>query len=74
MNNTPSNKSTRLALMVSGGIDALIGSILLLIGFQLLPVDVTKYGFENWHAFLAGGLFFVIGIGVFTYNFSRIEE
>ncbi len=73
MNNAP-KKAQRKALMLSGGIDALIGSILLLIGLHVLPIDITQYGFENWYAFLLGGLFFIIGIGVFTYNFSRLEE
>jgi hypothetical protein len=72
--NNPPNKTTRMALMISGGIDTLIGSVFLLIGFHLLPIDITQYGFENWYAFLVGGLFFIIGVGVFAYNFSRLEE
>ncbi|HSA99591.1 MAG TPA: hypothetical protein VLE49_02995 [Anaerolineales bacterium] len=74
MNNKPPNKTQRMALMISSGMDALLGSILLLIGFHVVPVDVTQYGFENWHAILSGGLFFIIGVLVFAYNFSRIEE
>jgi hypothetical protein len=63
-----------MALIVSGAVDALIGSVLLLIGFRLLPIDVTQYGFESWQALLAGGLFFVTGVGVAAYNVSRLEE
>lgn len=72
--NNPPNKSKRLVLMLSGGIDALIGSIFLLIGLHALPIDVAQYGFENWYAFPLGGLFFLTGVGVFAYNFSRLEE
>ncbi len=60
--------------MISGAIDALIGCILLLMGLHWLPIDITRYGFENWQAFLVGGLFFLVGIGVLAYNLSRSEE
>ena len=60
--------------MISGGIDALIGAILLLIGFGLLPIEVAQYGFENWHAILLGGILFVMGVGFVAYNLSRLEE
>lgn len=72
--NGPLNKSTRLALMISGGIDTLLGSCLVLVGLRLLPIDVTEFGFENWHALLLGGFLFIVGIAVIAYNFSRFEE
>lgn len=72
--NSPSNRNKRLAFMISGITDALIGAVLLLIGFGLLPVEITKYGFENWHANLLGAVLFILGIGTFAYNLSRLEE
>lgn len=60
--------------MLSGGVDALIGGVLLLIGFGFLPVDVTDYGVENWHVNLLGGAMFLLGAVTFAYNFSRLEE
>jgi hypothetical protein len=72
--NNPPNKTRRVVLMFSGGIDTLLGSFFLLVGFGLLPVDVTRFGFENWHAILLGGIFFIMGIGVVAYNLSRLEE
>lgn len=72
--NNPPNKTKRMALMLSGGIDALLGAFFLLVGFGLLPLDVTQYGFENWHVILLGAIFFIMGIGVFAYNLSRLEE
>ena len=72
--NSPSNRNKRLAFMISGITDVLIGAVLLLIGFGLLPVEVTKYGFENWHANLLGAVLFILGIGTFAYNLSRLEE
>lgn len=72
--NNPSNKSKHIALMISGATDALIGAVLLSIGFRLLPFDVTSYGVENWIVNLIGAVMFFIGAGVFAYNLTRLEE
>ena len=74
MNNIPPNRARRLAFMLSGAIDALIGAVLLLIGFGFLPFDVTQYGVENWHVNLLGGVMFLLGAGTFAYNISRLDE
>ena len=60
--------------MLSGAIDALIGAFLLLVGLELLPIDVTNYGFANWHVNLLGAVMFILGAGMFAYNLSRLEE
>lgn len=59
--------------MVSGGMDALLGSFFLLIGLGFLPIKAAHYGFENWHAILLGCIFFIVGMGVIAYNLSRLE-
>ena len=74
MQDNPSNRNKRLAFMISGIMDALIGAFILLIGFGLLPVDVTNYGLQNWHVNLLGAVMFILGVGIFAYNFSRFEE
>jgi hypothetical protein len=73
MNNSP-NRTRRLAFVLSGATDALIGGILLLIGFGFLPVDVTDYGLQNWHLILLGGVLFATGMGFVVYNLSRWDE
>jgi membrane-bound ClpP family serine protease len=70
--NNPSNRNKRLAFMISGITDAVIGAVLLLIGFGWLPVELTKYGLENWHVNLLGALMFIIGVGTFAYHLSRL--
>jgi hypothetical protein len=74
MNNNPPNKTRRIALILSGATDALLGTFLLLVGFKLLPIDITQFGLENWHAILIGGIFFILGTVVVAYNLSRLEE
>lgn len=68
------NRTKRLALVISGATDALLGGILLLIGFGFLPVDVADYGFESWHAILLGGVLFITGMIFVAYNVSRWDE
>jgi len=60
--------------MLSGGIDALLGAFFLLVGFGLLPIDVAQFGLESWHAMLAGGILFIVGVWFVAYNLSRLEE
>ena len=74
MDNNPSSRNRRLAFILSGITDALIGAALVLMGFGFLPVDVTEYGFKNWHAIIFGGVMFFIGIVTIAYNLSRLEE
>ncbi len=73
MNISP-KKGKRVAFMISAGIDALMGGILLLIGFNLLPVDLAQYGLENWQLILFGGILFIVGMAIVGYNLSRLEE
>jgi branched-subunit amino acid ABC-type transport system permease component len=72
--NTSPNRARRIAFIVSGAMDALLGGILLLIGFGFLPVDATQYGVQNWHVNLLGGVMFLLGAVTFAYNLSRLED
>ena len=72
--NTSPNRTKRLAFVISGATDALIGGILLLLGFGLLPIEVTEYGFQNWHAILLGSILFISGVWFVAYNLSRWDE
>lgn len=71
---TPPNRSKRIAFTISGATDAMLGAILLLLGFGLLPVDITDYGLQHWHAIALGGILFATGMGFVVYNLSRWEE
>ena len=73
MNNSP-QRARRVAFMLSGIVDAVIGCILLLIGLGFLPLDVTEYGLQAWHVNLLGGAMFILGTITFAYNLSRLQE
>ena len=74
MDNNPSNRTKRLAFIISGIMDALIGAALVLVGFGVIPIDLADYGFQNWHAQALGGIMFLIGVATLAYNLSRMEE
>ena len=60
--------------MLSGATDALIGAVILLIGFGLLPVDIADYGLPAWLVILVGAVMFIIGAWMAAYNYSRLDE
>lgn len=72
--NLPPNKGRRLALLISGIVDALIGAVFLLIGFGILPVDLAQYGLAPIHVNVIGGVMFLLGAFTFAYNLSRLDE
>ncbi len=73
MNQSPA-RTRRLAFLLSGLTDASIGAILLLLGFDMLPVDVTDYGFQSWHAILLGAFLFVPGAWFVVHSIARWNE
>ena len=72
--NEPSNRNKRIAFMLSGIMDAIIGAVLLSIGLGWLSFDVTQYGLQNWHVNLLGAIMFIIGAATAIYNLSRLQE
>ncbi len=73
-NSSPPNRTRRLAFIISGMTDALIGAAILLIGFGIVPIDVSDYGLPRWLVILLGAVMAVVGASVAIYNFSRLEE
>lgn len=68
------NKNKRILFILSGATDALIGAVILLIGFGFLPLDVADYGLPGWLVILVGAFMFIIGAWIAAYNYSRLEE
>jgi branched-subunit amino acid ABC-type transport system permease component len=68
------NRNKRIVFMLSGAIDALIGAVILLIGFGFLPVDIADYGLPSWVVILVGAFMFIMGAWMAAYNYLRLEE
>jgi branched-subunit amino acid ABC-type transport system permease component len=74
MNDNLPNRNKRIVFILSGATDALIGAVILLIGFELLPVDIADYGLPSWLAILVGAIMFIMGAWMAAYNYSRLDE
>ena len=68
------NRNKRIVFILSGATDALIGAVILLIGFGLLPVAIADYGLPSWLVILVGAFIFIIGAWMAAYNYSRLDE
>ncbi len=71
MNHQP-NK--RVIFMISGATDILLGGVVLLIYFGLLPFDISGWGIPRWAIGVIGALLFFSGIAVFTYFLSKSDS
>jgi ABC-type branched-subunit amino acid transport system permease subunit len=71
-NNPQRNK--RLAMLVSGAMDAVLGAVIVLIGLGFFPVNIDEYGFPQWIVLLVGGVMFTLGAWLAIYNYSRLDE
>jgi hypothetical protein len=68
------NRNKRIVFILSGATDALIGAVILLIGFGFLPLDITDYGLPAWLVILVGAFMFIMGAWMAAYNYSRLDE
>ena len=69
--NEPISKR-KLFILVSA-IDALLSSIVLLIYFGILPVDISGLGIPRWAVGLFGGIWFAAAIAVLAYQLTRTD-
>jgi hypothetical protein len=65
------NKRTMLILV--GMMDALLGGIVLLIYFGLLPVDISGWGIPRWIVGVVGGVWFLGALAVVAYQLTKTD-
>jgi hypothetical protein len=61
----------RIALMISGALDSLLGAVALLLYFGVLPFDISNWGIPRWIVGLIGAVLFFSGVAVFTYFLTK---
>ena len=66
-------KRKRLIMFSVGLIDSMLGGIVLLIYFGILPFDISGFGIPNWVIGLLGGIWFFSGLGVLTYQLTKTQ-
>lgn len=73
MEKSPARTRT-LAFLISGLVDCIIGSILLLSWLEILPLDLTGLGLTRGWVGLIGAVLAVSGVVVVAYQLTRIRE
>jgi len=69
-----SQRARRLAFVISGVMDTLIGAVIVLIGLGLLPVNPREYGLPTGLVIAIGGIMLVSGMAMAICNFTRLGE
>ncbi len=72
--NNPQNRNKRLALALSGAMDAVLGAALTLFGLGFLPLQPLEWGMPPVYFVVIGIVMFAAGLGYGIYNFSRLDE
>ncbi len=62
-----------LALLIAGLMDCTFGGILLLSWLNLLPIDLTAFGFTRSLAGIVGAVLAVSGVAVVAYQISKLR-
>ena len=63
----------RIVLMISSAIDSLLGAIVLLLYFGILPFDISGWEIPRWIIGAVGAVLFFSGIAIFTYISTRTD-
>lgn len=72
-NNHLSTISKRTVLIIVGLIDTVIGGIILLIYFGILPVDLSNFGIPRWIVGVLGGVWFMSALAFLAYQLTKTD-
>jgi hypothetical protein len=72
-NQTPEQRM-RLIFMSVGAISALLGAVITLIYFGLLPFDILSLNIPNWVVGILGVTWFLSGIAVVAFAATRVNK
>ena len=72
-NNNLSTISKRTVFIIVGLIDTVIGGIILLIYFGILPVDVSSLGIPRWIVGVVGAIWFMSALGFLAYQVTKTD-
>jgi hypothetical protein len=69
-----SRRNRRLAFVISGAMDTIIGAAIVLIGLGVLPVNPGEYGLPTGLVIAIGGIMLISGMAMAVYHFTRLGE
>jgi len=65
------NPNKRTLLIIASALDAILSAIVLLMYFNLLPVDISGWGIPRWVIGLIGGIWFLASISILIYQLTK---
>ena len=68
-----SRPNKRKFLILVSAVDTLLGGIVLMIHFGLLPIDISGLGIPRWIVGVVGGVWFLSSIGILAYQLTRTD-
>lgn len=74
MNGNNPQRNRRIVLIISGAVDAVIGAVILLIGFGFFPIDLADDGIPPVVLLVIGGFMLIMGAWMAIHNYSRLDE
>lgn len=73
MNPMNSQPDKRTLLIIASGIDLILSAIVLLIYFDLFPIDISGLGIPHWVIGLVGGVWFAGSLAVLVYQLTKTD-
>jgi len=73
-NNQSPEQRLRLIFMSVGAINALLGAAIMLIYFELLPINISYLSIPNWVIGILGATWFLSGVGVVAFAAMRVNK
>jgi hypothetical protein len=70
----PKRRQWRLVLAIGGGLDAVIGAAIFIVGFSSFSADPSTRIFSPWFPVLIGGGMLLFGLVLAISNFTRLDE
>lgn len=67
------NSNKRMVWIIASAIDAVLGGIVVLIYFGLLPIDISSWGIPRWVIGVVGGVWFASALAVLVYQLTKTE-
>ena len=72
-NQTPEQKLYAMFMSV-GALNALLGAAILLIYFDLFPINIPYFNLPNWVIGVLGVTWFFSGVGVVAFTSMRVRQ
>jgi hypothetical protein len=63
----------RTVFIILGLTDTLLGGVILLIYFGLLPVDISSVGIPRWIIGIVGAVWFMAALGFLIYQLTKTD-